>query len=189
MKDDRTSTYALGNLQDISGSGTIYNGTSAGWYINFGSGTGEKDLSDPAVFGGIVLFTTYTPDTSASSVCSRVGSSKLYAIAMIRVAITTNSVSYRYDPGAGVFSTPASASSTTGGARSITLGLGMAKSPVVSQNPQPGKPTDIYLTLSGGGSTSTSIISSAQLGSSPLTDRLKTTPPSTQVLHWRDGRL
>jgi type IV pilus assembly protein PilY1 len=189
VKDDRTSTYTISNLQDISTEGTIYNGTRAGWYINFPSGTGEKDLSDPTVFGGIVMFTTYTPNTADTNVCNRVGSSKLYAMAMMRVAITSNRVSYRYDAGAGVLSTPGSPSSTTGGSRSITLGTGMAQSPVVSQNPVPGNPTDIYLTLSGGASTSTSIISGAQLGSSPLTDRLKTTAPSSQVIHWRDGRL
>ncbi len=63
VKDnDRTTTYNISNLQDISTEGTIYSGTSSGWYINL-AGAGEKVLADPTVFGGIVLFTTYTPDS------------------------------------------------------------------------------------------------------------------------------
>ncbi|MGD0624352.1 MAG: PilC/PilY family type IV pilus protein [Thermodesulfobacteriota bacterium] len=189
VKDnDRTATYTIGNLQDVSASGTIYNGTSSGWYINLGNGTtGEKSLGDPTVFGGIVLFTTYTPDTSDTNLCSRVGSSKLYAIAMMRLTIS----GITYAAGAGVL-TSGSAGTTTGGAKSAslaTLGGGMAKSPIVSQNPLPGMPTDIYLTLSGGGSQSTGIITTAQLGSSPLNDLLNTTGTSTQLLHWKDGRI
>ena len=188
IKDDRTSTYTISNLQDISGSGTLYDGKKPGWVISF-AGTGEKSLSDPTVFGGILLFTTYTPDSSDTNPCSRTGSSRLYAVAMMRVAITTNGANFTYDPGAGVFSTPASASSTAGGARSVTLGAGIGKGPVLSQNPQPGMATDLYITLSGGGTTNTSVITNAQLGSSPLIDRLSTTYPSTQLLDWRDGRL
>jgi len=187
-KEDRTSTYTIGSFQDISGSGTIYNGTSSGWVISF-AGTGEKSLADPTVFGGILMFSTYIPDTSDTNPCSRVGTAKLYAVAMMRVGVKTNGTYFTYDPGAGVLSTPGSASSTAGGARSVTLGQGIAKSPVLSQNPLPSMPTNMYITLSGGGTTNTSILTNAQLGPSPLNDLLGTTFPSTQVLHWRDGRL
>ena len=142
-------------------------------------------LADPTVFGGIVSFTTYTPSTSASNPCLRIGTSMLYAIAMMNLTVS----GITYAPGAGVLSTPSSTSSTTGGARSVALGAGMAKSPVVSQNPVPGTATDIYLSLSGGGSQSTNIITSAQLGSSPLNQRLAQTVPSFQLLHWRDRRI
>lgn len=181
VKDDRTSTYAIGNLQDISG--TIYNGTSAGWYITL-STTGEKALFDPTVFGGIVLFTTYMPYLTSNPCNNMSGTSNLYAISMMQITIS----GITYAAGAGVL-TPGTAGSKTGGAKSVSLGSGIAKSPVVSQSAQAGKPTDVYLSLSGGGTTSTSILTSAQLGSSPLNSRLTQTAPSTQVLHWRDGRL
>ncbi|MGD0623158.1 MAG: PilC/PilY family type IV pilus protein [Thermodesulfobacteriota bacterium] len=186
IKDnDRTTTYTISNLQDISTAGTTYSDPSKnGWYITL-AGTGEKDLADPTVFGGIVMFTTYTPDTSDSNPCSRVGAAKLYGIAMMQVPIS----GYKYDPGAGVLSTPSSPSSTAGGARSVTLGTGMAKEPVVSQKPAPGGATDLYISVSGGIGVGTSIVSDVQLGSTPLTDRLKTTAPSTQILHWKDGRV
>jgi type IV pilus assembly protein PilY1 len=186
IKDnDRTTTYTISQLQDISTAGTTYSDTSKkGWYITL-AGTGEKVLADPTVFGGIVMFTTYTPTTSSSDPCARIGTAKLYAIAMMPVTIGN----YRYDPGAGVLSTPGSPSSTAGGNRSVTLGTGMAKEPVVSQKPAPGGATDLYISVSGGIGESTSIVSSAQLGSTPLTDRLQTTSPSNQVLHWRDGRM
>jgi type IV pilus assembly protein PilY1 len=184
VKDDCTSTYTIGNLQDISTQGTTYSGTGSGWYVNL-AGAGEKELADPTVFGGIVMFTTYTPDTSDSNPCNKVGTAKLYGIAMMQVAIS----GYKYDSGAGVLSTPSSASSTAGGARSVTLGSGMAKEPVLSQKPAPGGSTDLYVSVSGGIGVGPSIVSDAQLGSTPLTDRLRTTAPSTQILHWKDGRV
>jgi hypothetical protein len=131
------------------------------------------------------MFTTYTPTTSSSDPCARIGTAKLYAIAMMPVAIG----SYKYDPGAGVLSTPSSPTSKAGGNRSVTLGTGMAKEPVVSQKPTSGGATDLYISVSGGIGVSTSIVSSVQLGSTPLTDRLKTTAPSSQVVHWKDGRI
>jgi len=185
VKDnDRITTYSIGNLQNISAQGTTYNGTSSGWYLTF-AGTGEKMVTDLTVFGGIVAFTTYIPSTSGSNPCLQVGTAQLYAIAMTNLAIG----GITYAPGAGVLSTPSSSSSTAGGARSVSLGAGMAETPIVSQNPVPGTATDMYLTLSGGGGTNTNIITTAQLGSSPLNQRLTQTSPSTQILHWRDGRI
>jgi hypothetical protein len=167
----------IGSLQDISGTGTLYDRTSSGWVISFAAGGGEKVLSDPTVFGGVLLFTTYTPDSSDPNPCSRVGSAKLYAIAMMSVALGK----FRFDAGAGFMS--------YGGARSVTLGAGIAKSPVLSQNPLPSMPTDLYITLSGGGTANTSIITNAQLGPSPVIDLLASTYPSLRMLYWRDGRL
>ncbi len=50
-----------------------------GWYrdLNSGSGPSERVLARPSVLGGLVLFTSYEP---ASSVCSVLGKSRLYAI-------------------------------------------------------------------------------------------------------------
>jgi type IV pilus assembly protein PilY1 len=47
-----------------------------GWYMNL-SASGERSLSKPSVFGGIILFTTFIPN---SSICSFGGSGKLYAV-------------------------------------------------------------------------------------------------------------
>ena len=190
LKDnDRTTPYTISNFQDISNQGTIFSGAQAGWYITL-SETGEKLLSDPTVFGGIVLFTTYAP-TLGSDPCSKVGTGKLYAMAMMRLAFG----GYIYDTGAGVLSTPSSPSVTTGGAKSITLGSGIAKSPIISQKPSGGS-TDLFISLSGGAGKDTQIISTPQLanlgptaGSMPLIDRLKTTARSNQVIHWKDGRI
>jgi Tfp pilus tip-associated adhesin PilY1 len=182
--DDRTSTWNINNLQDISASQTNYNGTSKGWYITL-SGSGEKIMFDSDVFGGIALFTTYTPPSSSDPCNTQSGTSQLYAIAMTSVTIG----GITYDPGAGVLSAPSNSSSKAGGNRSVSLGGGIAKSPVVSQSPLAGNPTNVYLSLSGGGTTSTTITTSAQLGSSPLNTRLTQTAPSSQVLHWRDGRV
>lgn len=185
VKDnDRTSTWNINNLQDISTAQTNYNGTSQGWYITL-SGSGEKIMFDSDVFGGIALFTTYTPASSSDPCNNQSGTSQLYAIAM--TSITIGGITY--DPGAGVCSAPSNSSSKAGGNRSVALGGGVAKSPVVSQSPVAGNPTDVYLSLSGGGGTNTTIETSAQLGSSPLNTRLTQTVPSSQVLHWRDGRM
>ena len=185
VKDnDRSTPYTISNLQNISTSGTTYSGTGSGWYINF-AGSGQKMLADPTVFGGIVMFTTYTPDPT-SPPCNRVGTANLYAMAMMQVAIS----GYTYNPGAGVLSTPSRASSTAGGARSVTLGSGIAKEPVVSQKPAGGGSTDLYISVSGAvGEAGTNIVTDLQLGSVPLTARLQTTAPSSQLLHWKDRRI
>jgi type IV pilus assembly protein PilY1 len=188
VKDnDHTSTWNINHLQDISdvsGVHTSYNGTSQGWYITL-PGSGEKMLFDSTVFGGIALFTTYTPTSSSDPCHNQSGTSQLYAIAMTSVTIG----GITYDPGAGVLSAPTNPSSKAGGNKSVALGGGIAKSPVVSQSPLAGNPTDVYLSLSGGGTTTTTITTTAELGASPLNTRLAQTAPSSQVLHWRDGRI
>jgi len=184
VKDnDRTTTYNINNLENITTEGTTYSGANPGWYMTLG-GTGEKLLSEPAVFGGIVAFTTYTPSGGSDS-CSSAGTAKLYAMAMM--PMTINGITY--NPGAGVLSEPTVPSSTAGGARSRTLGYGIPKSPVFSQKPGGTGPTDLYLSLSGGGGSDTRVISSSQLGDNPLTQHLVQTAPSSQLLHWRDGRI
>jgi Tfp pilus tip-associated adhesin PilY1 len=190
LKDSNRSTiYTINNLQNVSGTGTIYNRTSTfGWYITL-AGTGEKNLSDSFVFGGFILFTTYIPPVAANP-CNSTGTSNLYAMAMMRFAAG----GITYDPGAGVL-TPGSSSNTAGGTRSVSLGAGMAKEPVFSQKPT-GGPTDLYIAISGGAGWDTSIIAISSSNpdnplknTQPLNDLLKITAPSAQILHWRDGRI
>ena len=183
VKDnDRSTTYTIGNLQDISTEGTIYNGTSSGWYITL-PGTGEKVLSDPTTFGGMVLFTTFSPQ---GDVCTQLGEGRLYALSMMPLRIG----GILYNPGAGLMSVPTNPKSTGGGARSVSLGVGVPSGPVISQNPVRNNPTDLYASVSGGGGKDTQIVSAnISLPNTPLTDRLKDTAPSSQVIHWRDGRI
>ena len=61
--------------------------TSKGWYIRL-ENTGEKVTASPTVYGGVVYFTTYTPDTSTTTTsttdpCGNStarGTARLYAV-------------------------------------------------------------------------------------------------------------
>jgi type IV pilus assembly protein PilY1 len=129
MKDnDRSTTYTIGNLKNISTSGTYGTAETAdGFYINL-QGTGEKVLSDPAVFGGVLYFTTYTPPTGSGDLCLQGGTSSLYAIG--------------YTSGDGRFG---------GAARSMSLGAGIGSSPLISMRPGGSSIADMFVTTSGGG--------------------------------------
>jgi Tfp pilus tip-associated adhesin PilY1 len=178
LKDnDRSSTYTILQLQNITNS--VFSYASPGWYITLGSG--EKVLTNSAVFGGMVTWTTYVPYTGTNP-CNQAGTSNLYSVAMMPVAIG----GVVYQAGAGLFAT------TTGnvvGTRSMTLGSGIAQVPVYSQKPGGTGPTDTYISTSGGGASNAAIISSAAMGNSPFTQRLQATRPSAQLLHWWDQRV
>ena len=180
---DRSATYTINQLQNIPTEGKVYNGSKMGWYLSLNQG--EKILSDPTVFGGAALFTTYVPSISSSDPCNRTGTSKLYAMAIMPLAIGA----YRYDTGAGLLSTPLSTDITTGGARSVTLSAGIVTSPIISQKPYPGGATDLYFSLGGGGSQGIQTVSSTKLGSMPLNELLEQTGPSSYIAHWYDRRL
>ena len=169
-------SYNIGNLQDITS--TTYSGIKPGWYILL-TGSGEKMMFESTVFGGMVLFTTYTPYSGALS-CDSAGTGKLYAMAMMPIMI--NGV--LYNPGTGLWAS---------GARSISLGTGVPTAPVISQKPResPG-PTDVFVTLSGGGGADTVVKSLADLSQqqdSPARKRFGETQPAAQITHWRDMRV
>ena len=180
VKDnDRSSTYTSAQFQDITNS--VFSYTSPGWYITLGSG--EKVLADSSAFGGMVTWTTYVPYTGTDP-CNQAGTSNLYSVAMMPVAIG----GVTYQAGAGLFAT------TTGnvvGTRSMALGTGVAQVPIYSQKPSGtgSGATDAYISISGGGQANTSITSSAAMGSDPFTQRLQATTPSGQMLHWWDQRV
>ena len=115
-------------------------------------------LSDPTVFGGVVYFTTYTPPTGSGDLCVQGGTSSLYAI--------------NYTSGNGAFG---------GSARSMSLGAGIASSPMLSMKPGASTIGDIYVTLSGGSGVSAS------------TQRVNFNPPGissrVNILNWRDRRI
>jgi type IV pilus assembly protein PilY1 len=171
--DDRTSTYTLGQLQDISGS--VFDYAHPGWRI--GLAAGEKVLSDSAAFGGMITWTTYTPWEGADP-CGMTGSSKLYALAMMPIAIR----GVTYQVGAGLFAD---------GSMSMPAGPGIAQVPIFSQKPGGSGPTDVYISASGGGGADTSVLSAAtDIGdTTPFKIRLQDTAPSAQLLHWLDRRV
>jgi Tfp pilus tip-associated adhesin PilY1 len=123
IKDnDRTTTYKLSNLMDISSTSAVFNPASTvyhGWYITLG-GAGEKMLSAPVIYDQKLYFTTYTPNTIP---CNQNGSAKLYII--------------DYLTGAGLIS----------GSRSETVGYGIPSGPVISVNPYGGK-YNVYVSTS-----------------------------------------
>ena len=90
-------------------------------------------LSDPTVFSGVVYFTSYTPPTGSGDLCLQGGTSSLYALS--------------YTSGDGAFG---------GSARSMSLGAGIASSPIISMRPGGSNIADMYVTLSGGGGVSAS---------------------------------
>lgn len=182
----RYSTYQYTDLQDNTATGTTFSGTKPGWYIKL-TGSGEKVLSDPTVFGGIAIFASYTPATE-SDPCGQTGTRKLYTVAMMPVAI--NGVTY--NRGAGVLSEPADKKSTAGGNRSLAIGAGIPTSPFISQqwgggNTKPSS-TNLFLSVSGGAGVSGDLKSNADFQGSPFAKLLQQTVPSGLLLHWKDRR-
>jgi hypothetical protein len=110
------------------------------------------------VFGGVVYFTTYTPPTGSGDLCLQGGTASLYAI--------------YFTSGNGAFG---------GSARSMSLGAGIASSPLISMKPGGSTIGDIYITLSGGG------------GIAASTQRVNFNPPGlsnrVNILNWKDRRI
>lgn len=127
LKDnDRTTTYGISDLENIT-TGTYSDSSDKhGWYINF-AGSGEKVLAEPTVFGGVVYFTTYTPYQGGDP-CETGGDAKFYAV--------------DYVTGGGKLDEDA---------RSMDIGSGMPSAPIISLKPGNELSVDIYVTTSGGG--------------------------------------
>jgi type IV pilus assembly protein PilY1 len=133
VKDaDRTSTWTLSDLENISSSVYTDNATKKGWYMNLP--TSEKVLADATIFGGVAYFTSYSPGSAGGDACAQAGAANLYAV--------------NYVTGSG---------SLTSNARKTTLGVGIPTAPTISLNPAGTRP-DLYVTLSGGAGTSASTI-------------------------------
>ncbi|MGA2525200.1 MAG: PilC/PilY family type IV pilus protein [Smithellaceae bacterium] len=121
IKDnDRSTTYYLSNLVNITSGTYTDSSTRHGWYINLASG--EKVLSAPNINFQNIYFTTFTPP-NPNNPCDQSGNAQLYII--------------NYITGAGVFAN---------NVRSETIGIGIPNSPIVSRNPYGG--TDIYVSSS-----------------------------------------
>jgi Tfp pilus tip-associated adhesin PilY1 len=174
VKDnDRSSTYSINDLDNITSSEYTDDATKHGWYINF-AGQGEKVLSEPAIFGGVVYISTYTPP-SGGDPCAQAGAANLYGV--------------NYTTGAGVIPVLDGSGNPTGETtRSMTVGVGIPSAPILSLKPvgsySPGTTNsiaDLYMTVSGGA------------GQNVSTNRINFDPPSlanrTNLIHWKDRRL
>lgn len=161
LKDtDRTSTWTLSNMENITSVGSTYTGTEQGWFINL-TGDGEKMLAEPTVFGGVVYFTTYTPP-SASDPCAQGGTASLYGV--------------DYITGAGALDTGG-----TDPVRSTNIGTGIPSAPVISMRPGNDGTPDMYVTASGGGGTSAETFR-VDFNPRGVANR-------TNILYWKDKRV
>jgi Tfp pilus tip-associated adhesin PilY1 len=134
VKDNRTSTYYFSDLDNITSTSQVFDPsstTAVGYALNL-AGSGQKILADPAIFGGVVYFTSYNPP-SGSDPCEQGGTASLHAL----IATT----------GGGAL---------TGGARSMEIGSGIPTAPIISLPPGSSGSPDIYVTTSGGGGTAAS---------------------------------
>ena len=174
LKDNsRSGTFSINDLDNITTGTYTDSSTKHGWYINF-AGQGEKVLSEPAIFGGVVYLSTYTPP-SGGNPCEQAGVATLYGI--------------NYTTGAGVMPALDGSGNPTGATtRSMAVGVGIPSSPILSLKPidsySPGTSNsiaDLYMTTSGGG------------GMGLSTSRVNLEPPSlanrTNLTHWKDRRF
>lgn len=171
-----TATYSSSQLENITSSRYTDSSEKHGWYINLSTNPltrsdstvisnpiGEKMISDPAIFGGMVYYATYVPDQEEDSACGRSGDAFLYKL--------------NYKTGAGGDANPDDPSDI--GTRTSYMGHGIGSSILISYAPQY-KDADIYATASGGAGTGalTQTMGKAAKNSS-----------MTNVLYWRDRRL
>ena len=122
VKDDRTRSVSVSQLEDITNGTYTDNPSKYGWYIQL-TGSGEKSLTEATVFAQYVYFTTYTPAAAGGDACNQAGTAKLYAM--------------QYITGSGALG---------GSARSETIGAGIPTAPIISMNPYGGQ--NMYNTIS-----------------------------------------
>lgn len=171
VKDnDRSSTYTLSDLEDISSSTYANPPDGHGWYINLK--TGEKILGEAVVSGKKIYATSYIPSIETDP-CNKSGTSYLYVM--------------DYITGAGAFED---------GSRSKYIGEGMSSAPVVSVNPDKDEDDssdtnytstdkkDVYVSLS-------KELNDDKVHTKRLTDPIKSDGgiPEKNLLYWRDMRI
>ena len=146
---DFTGTHTTANLTLITSTAYTDSSSGHGWYINLSASSsrlGEKMISDPAVFGGWVMFSTYVPDQGGSSACGLAGDAYLYEL--------------KYLTGAGAVD--------DAGTSSKWIGRGIPSAILVSYRPGY-TAADIYVTTSGGAGTGAK---TQQVGEAPMTSSM-----------------
>jgi type IV pilus assembly protein PilY1 len=218
IKDSNfTTTYTSSNLTDIS-STPLYDYSSInGWYKNLStntltrsdgtsiaSPTGEKMISDMALFNNILYFSTYIPDQGTTNACGLAGDTFEYLIdcfyglgvanatdlAAARAAIAAYqaaAAAAAANPGNTALAAAAAAAlaaaqaavNNTANDNTKYIGHGIGSSMLVSYRPGY-TDADIYVTASGGAGTPELTQS---MGQAPK-------PPNmTNVLYWKDRRM
>jgi Tfp pilus tip-associated adhesin PilY1 len=127
---DFTGTLTLASLTNITSVSSYTDSDDKhGWYLDLVEGAGEKVLSDPTVFGGVIYFTTYLP-AAGTDACEKAGKSILYGLGYI------------------------SGEGKLGSDRNLDLvgTTGIASTPVISMRPG-SSAADLYITTSGGSGT------------------------------------
>ena len=162
VKDNRTSTYTVSNIADVTAAADVFDPSSTtkvGYYMNL-TGSGQKILAEPAVFGGVVYFTSFTP-VNTNDPCVQAGDATLHGI--------------KFTTCGGVFDVEGSTS------RQMSIGSGIASAPILSLKPVGGTGADLYVTVSGGGlsSASTQRVTFNPPGASNRTN----------LIHWKDMRV
>ncbi|MBN2653794.1 MAG: hypothetical protein JXR79_01585 [Nitrospirae bacterium] len=118
---DTGITLTINDLENIT-TGTYNPSTSTkpGWYINL-PGSGEKILTEPDIFGGVVYFTTYVP-ANGNDPCDMTGDSNLYGVNYITgAAALPGNTARSIDVGEGI-KMPIITTGPTGNPRLITPG-------------------------------------------------------------------
>lgn len=162
VKDNRTSTYTLSDIDNITTASGVFDPSSTtrvGYRIQLAGG-GQKILAEPTIFGGVAYFTSFTPG-NPSDPCEQAGSATLNGV--------------KFTTGEGVFggTTP----------RQMDIGTGIASAPIVSIKPPGGSGSlaDLYVTVSGGGQSSASTIKV------PFTP--PGAANMMNMIYWRDKRI
>lgn len=117
-----TDEYVEGGVTNNDWTGLVSDQSAEdGWYLNFSSGTGERNLGQAALIGGLLSFTTFVPE---SNICTAGGESYLWAL--------------YYETGTAHYSGILDTTTVTVGAGNkeqaiskISLGQGLATSPSI----------------------------------------------------------
>jgi type IV pilus assembly protein PilY1 len=132
---DLTTALDSNKIDILANADAVWNSAdktkTAGWCIQL-NGQGEKILSDPTVFGGVVYFTSFKPSNS-SDPCEQGGDAYLYGV--------------KFSTGGGAL--PGSSGGDP--VKSMRIGSGIPSAPVMSLKPGASGPPDLYVTVSNGG--------------------------------------
>lgn len=129
---DLTTALDFNEIDTLASADAVWDSASktAGWRIQL-NGQGEKIVSDPTVFGGVVYFTSFKPSNS-SDPCEQGGDAYLYGV--------------KFSTGGGAL--PGSSGEPV---KSLHIGSGIPSAPVISLKPGASGPPDLYVTVSNGG--------------------------------------
>ncbi len=130
---DGGSRYSFADLKALS-SGVTNIGIAQGWRLPL-SGTGEKILGDPDIYGGFVYFTSFTP--AGSDLCSKSGTAKLYSVGYLGGQSSSSTLS----------------------------AAGIASGVMISTGPGEPGVTSILVGVSGAGTTSAVVLNAGNLPS------------------------